>query len=122
MYQDFSLHEGAVLDSGKFKYTIVKVLGSGTFGITYLATIPVRGSIGSLEMKVAVKEFFMKDVCSRQSDGSLQEMSQGGLVYNYAMKFRKEAENLSRLDHPQIVRVLDVFEANNTVYYVIASL
>ena len=117
MYQDFSLHAGSVLDSGKFKYTIVKVLGCGTFGITYLATIPVQGSIGSLEMKVAVKEFFMKDVCSRQSDGSLQEMSQGGLVYNYAMKFRKEAENLSRLEHPQIVRVLDVFEANNTVYY-----
>ena len=117
MYQDFSLHAGSVLDSGKFKYTIVKVLGCGTFGITYLATIPVQGSIGSLEMKVAVKEFFMKDVCSRQSDGSLQEMSQGGLVYNYAMKFRKEAENLSRLEHPQVVRVLDVFEANNTVYY-----
>ena len=111
------MHAGAVLDSGKFKYTIVKVLGNGTFGITYLATIPVRGSLGSLEMKVAVKEFFMKDVCSRRADGSLQEMTQGGLVYNYAIKFRREAENLSRLDHPQIVRVLDVFTANNTVYY-----
>ena len=117
MEQDFALHAGAVLDSGKFKYTIVKVLGNGTFGITYLATIPVRGSLGSLEMKVAVKEFFMKDVCSRRADGSLQEMTQGGLVYNYAIKFRREAENLSRLDHPQIVRVLDVFTANNTVYY-----
>ena len=117
MEQDFALHAGTVLDSGKFKYTIVKVLGNGTFGITYLATIPVRGSLGSLEMKVAVKEFFMKDVCSRRADGSLQEMTQGGLVYNYAIKFRREAENLSRLDHPQIVRVLDVFTANNTVYY-----
>ena len=117
MEQDFALHAGAVLDSGKFRYTIVKVLGNGTFGITYLATIPVRGSLGSLEMKVAVKEFFMKDVCSRRADGSLQEMTQGGLVYNYAIKFRREAENLSRLDHPQIVRVLDVFTANNTVYY-----
>ena len=117
MEQDFALHAGSVLDSGKFKYTIVKVLGNGTFGITYLATIPVRGSLGSLEMKVAVKEFFMKDVCSRRADGSLQEMTQGGLVYNYAIKFRREAENLSRLDHPQIVRVLDVFTANNTVYY-----
>ena len=111
------MHAGAVLDSGKFRYTIVKVLGNGTFGITYLATIPVRGSLGSLEMKVAVKEFFMKDVCSRRADGSLQEMTQGGLVYNYAIKFRREAENLSRLNHPQIVRVLDVFTANNTVYY-----
>ena len=117
MEQDFALHAGSVLDSGKFKYTIVKVLGNGTFGITYLATIPVRGSLGSLEMKVAVKEFFMKDVCSRRADGSLQEMTQGGLVYNYAIKFRREAENVSRLDHPQIVRVLDVFTANNTVYY-----
>ena len=117
MEQDFALHAGSVLDSGKFKYTIVKVLGNGTFGITYLATIPVRGSLGSLEMKVAVKEFFMKDVCSRRADGSLQEMTQGGLVYNYAIRFRREAENLSRLDHPQIVRVLDVFTANNTVYY-----
>lgn len=37
---------------------------------------------------------------------------------NYRQKFRKEAENLSHLDHPNIVKVLEVFDENNTTYYV----
>ena len=35
----------------------------------------------------------------------------------YAEKFRKEAQKLASLTHPNIVRVLEVFEANNTIYY-----
>jgi serine/threonine protein kinase len=33
-------------------------------------------------------------------------------------KFQREAENLAKLDHPNIVKVLEVFRENNTVYYV----
>ena len=47
-----------------YTYTIQKVLGQGTFGITYLATtqVKVTGALGELEttMQVAIKEFFMK--------------------------------------------------------------
>ena len=37
---------------------------------------------------------------------------------NYCVKFQKEAINLSRLDHPNIVRVTDSFSENGTFYYV----
>lgn len=46
LQQDYTLQDG--------NYRILKVLGQGGFGITYLA-IQVR-----LDRKVAIKEFFMK--------------------------------------------------------------
>ena len=33
-------------------------------------------------------------------------------------KFLKEARNIARLNHPNIVRIIDVFEENGTAYYV----
>ena len=52
------LHNGAELQGGK--YRIISVLGQGGFGITYLAEQV------SLGRKVAIKEFFMKDLCNRE--------------------------------------------------------
>ena len=93
-------------------YRIEKILGQGSFGITYLAEHV------NLGRKVAIKEFFMKELNSRSEDGSITGMTEGSLSYNYARKFQKEAQNLSRLDHPNIVRVTDSFEENGTFYYV----
>ena len=93
-------------------YQIEKVLGQGSFGITYLAMHTV------LERKVCIKEFFMKEINTRNADGSITGMTDGSLSYNYGQKFKKEALNLSRLDHPNIVRVTDSFEENGTYYYV----
>ena len=121
MQQTTFLHSGSVIRGGKFTYTIQSVLGQGSFGITYLATTraKISGDLGNIEteIKVAVKEFFMHEFCSRHADGTVTEMSEGSLVGGYARKFRKEAENLAKLSHPGIVRVLEVFEANNTCYY-----
>ena len=39
-------------------------------------------------------------------------------IIEYKRKFIREAKNLSKLDHPNIVKVLELFEANNTAYYV----
>ena len=121
MQHNSSLQPGSIIRGGKFTYTIQSVLGQGSFGITYLATTRTRlqGDLGNIEteVKVAVKEFFMHEFCSRHADGTVTEMSEGSLVSGYARKFRKEAENLARLSHPGIVRVLEVFEANNTCYY-----
>ena len=69
-------------------------------------------------VQVAIKEFFMSEMNSRSKDGSSIEGSNGSLFSNYRQKFRKEAENLSKLDHSNIVHVLDVFDENNTTYYV----
>ena len=93
-------------------YKIVKMLGQGSFGITYLAEHT------SLGKKVAIKQFFMKELNSRSDDGSITGLSDGSLSYNYAQKFRKEAQNLARLEHPNIVRVTDCFDENGTFYYV----
>ena len=93
-------------------YKIEKVLGQGSFGITYLAEHT------SLGRKLAIKEFFMKEFNTRKEDGCISALSQGTLSYSYAQKFRKEAMNMARMEHPNIVRVTDSFEDNGTFYYV----
>ena len=115
-----ALIKGTTLQKGK--YTIVKSLGQGSFGITYLATtkLTMMGKLGQMDttVNVAIKEFFMSEMNSRSKDGSSIEGSSGSLFSNYRQKFKKEAENLSKLDHSNIVNVLDVFDENNTTYYV----
>ncbi len=105
---------------GAHTYKIEQVLGQGSFGITYLAStrIKVDGALGALEVKttVAIKEFFMRDINERAGE-QVSCGSKDGIYAHYRHKFAREAENLSKLRHPNIVRVLEAFEANNTVYY-----
>lgn len=115
-----SLPCGSLLCGKSYVYKIEKVLGQGTFGITYLATtrIKLSGALGEIEteLKVAVKESFMKDINGR-SDSMVTCSSSGDLYVDYRRKFAREATNLSQLKHPHIVRVLELFETNNTCYY-----
>ena len=115
-----TLLPGTLLRGDTYTYTIRKALGQGSFGITYLATTPVKvsGALGELEttVNVAVKEFFMKDVNGREGN-TVTTGSQGGLHEKYKEKFIRESRNLSYLNHPHIVKVLEAFEANNTAYY-----
>lgn len=107
------LTTGAVLQNGK--YRIECVLGQGGFGITYLATQDI------LERKVAIKEFFMRDFCTREGDTStvsLGSTANRETMERYMAKFLKEARIISELSHPNIIRIYDIFRENNTAYYV----
>ncbi len=120
-----TLSPGYILHGANHKYEILRVLGQGTFGITYLAQtrVQVEGPLGQLEsiMQVAVKEFFMREVNGREGS-TVTTGSDGQLYADYCRKFRNEAQHLSQLHHPGIVRVLEAFDQNGTVYYVMENL
>jgi formylglycine-generating enzyme required for sulfatase activity/predicted Ser/Thr protein kinase len=122
MMNNQTLTINSELKSPKHSYHIEKVLGQGSFGITYLASakMVLQGDLGSIEaaVKVCIKEFFMSDFNTRREDGTVAETTDGSLAQRYGEKFRKEAINLSRLHHQDIVNVVEVFDANNTHYYV----
>lgn len=100
------------LQSGK--YRIIRVLGQGGFGITYLAQNTL------LERTVAIKEFFPKELCGRDNTSHLTLGTQNNAetVARLRARFLREARNIARLDHPGIVHIHDVLEENNTAYYV----
>lgn len=97
------------------KYTIKKVLGQGGFGITYLAEQAM------LDRQVAIKEFFLKDYCERDGHTchvTLGTQSNKETADRFLQKFIKEARTISRLHHPGIIEIYDIFMENNTAYYV----
>lgn len=96
-------------------YRIERVLGQGGFGITYLAYDL------NLERYVAIKEFFPKDFCDRDTETShvtLGTKNTEEFVNRLKAKFLKEARNIAKLNHPGIIRIHAAFEENNTAYYV----
>ena len=119
-----TLNIGKELHGENAVYRIESVLGQGSFGITYKAKayMVMKGKFGEELVESskpkAIKEFFMKEVSERDVSGSITGMSEGSLSYNYAQKFKKEAENLASMNHPNIVKVIDFISANNTYYYV----
>ena len=62
----------------------------------------------------------MKESCERDAQGRVTVPTTGSKVQveRYRAKFLKEAETMASLDHPNIVSVIDVFNENGTVYYV----
>ena len=112
------LSEGAQLQGGK--YSIIRTLGQGGFGITYEAEQV------ALHRRVAIKEFFMKEYCDRDSTTSHVTLgiSEGnkGLVEQFREKFVREARMIAGFDNPHIIKIYDIFEENGTAYYVMPYL
>lgn len=95
-------------------YTILRVLGQGGFGITYLAQDKV------LNCEVVIKENLPTQFAGRDSTTlQVQPFLSNQANYEWAKKrFLDEARLLARLNHPHIVRVHRAFDAYNTAYYV----
>jgi serine/threonine protein kinase len=95
-------------------YSIEKILGQGGFGITYLA------HDFNLNQEVAIKEYLPMELAVREQDFSVQPASDThGELFKWGLdRFMTEAQTLARFKHPNIVRVLAVFQANRTGYMV----
>ena len=113
-----TLSSSSSLQGGK--YQIIRALGQGGFGITYEAEQV------ALHRRVAIKEFFMKDYCDRDSTTSHVTLgtSEGSkeLVDKFRTKFVREAQMIAGLDNPHIIKIHDIFEENGTAYYVMPFL
>ena len=108
-----TLTSGTALQSGR--YIINLVLGQGGFGVTYLATQT------GLNRKVAIKEFFMKEYCDRDTVSNHITLGTAGskdMVAKFKAKFIKEAQTIAELQNQHVVRIYDIFEENGTAYYV----
>lgn len=108
-----TLQAGSFLQGNKYK--IVRFINAGGFGCTY------EGLHIMLKKRVAIKEFFVKDFCNR--DETTMAVTVGitaktALVSKLKEKFEDEAQFVGSLKNDHIVNVYDVFEENNTAYYV----
>jgi len=108
-----SLPSGSRLE----EFVIERVLGSGGFGITYLA------KDSRLGRKVVIKENLPAQFCWRDTHSltvrprHTEGEDAGNFQYSLE-SFEREAATLASLDHPGIVKVLRSFEAHGTAYFV----
>lgn len=95
-------------------YELKSILGRGAFGVTYLAQDK------NLDQLVAIKEYFPNEFSMRDSGCTVHPTtSKNKEMYEWGLsRFIREARTLAKFKHPNIVRVLSVFENNNTAYMV----
>lgn len=92
------------------QYVIETFLNAGGFGVTYLAR-------DSLDRKVVIKECFPNAMCCRVGASVRLRATAFEAEFSRAVDlFQKEARALARLQHPSIVGVHQIFEANDTAY------
>ena len=107
--QNAALPAGLVLGG----YRIVKRISSGGFSIVYLA-------LDETNTPVAIKEYLPSSLVVRR-DGELEPsiVPQNLSTFRIGLKcFFEEGRALARILHPNVVRVLNFFRANGTVYMV----
>lgn len=104
------LPAGTVVDS----YRIEKALGSGGFSAIYLALEQPSGG------RVIIKEYMPPRLARRLGDMTVVAVDEENAerFQHGRLLFFREAGILATLVHPNIVRVLNFFRANGTVYLV----
>ena len=94
-------------------YRVVRVLGVGGFGITYLC------EHSGLGVQVAVKEYLPNEVAVRDGTEVYPKSAGDREGFEWGLeRFLDEARTVARFRHPNVVRVRDCFEANRTAYIV----
>jgi len=96
------------------EFEIRRVLGSGGFGIVYLAWDH------ALEREVALKEY-MPGTLADRGEGLTVSVRSQPMADTFALGLRSfinEARMLARFDHPSLVKVYRFWEDNGTAYMV----
>lgn len=96
------------------EYIIEALLGTGGFGLTYLARD------NNLQCQVAIKEYLPNDLAVRAAGQTVCARTDSD-THGYRIGldgFLAESRVLASFRHPNIVRVTRFFEANNTAYMV----
>ncbi len=95
-------------------YKIDRTIGGGGFSIVYLATDL------ETDKKVAIKEYLPEKQALRTKDHAVQCIAKENVAHfkQGFKRFFDEAAALAKLNHPNIVHVINFFRANNTVYMV----
>ncbi|MBO4802849.1 MAG: protein kinase [Bacteroidaceae bacterium] len=96
------------------RYRVEQQLSSGGFGNTYV----VRNT--RFDERWAMKEFFLKGISEREGETTTVSVASASQPQFEAQreKFNKEARRLRKLRHPGIVHVEDLFDENETSYYI----
>lgn len=121
----YALKPGTILKTDQNTYTIESVLGHGGFGITYKAGCNIRYGNLIVRIVVAIKEMFLEDICWRDDNNAVAYAPpSSSRMEQCKHDFIHEAKRLLNLTegNNNIVRVNEVFEANNTAYYVMEYL
>lgn len=96
------------------RYELKEILGSGGFGITYLA------HDRTLNRRVAIKELLPNDIATRIDGATVvakTESEEKSLSWARE-RFVDEGRALAACDHPNVVNVYEMVEANGTAYMV----
>ena len=110
-----ALAPGTTLAKGRL--TVGKKLGSGGFGVTYIAYD------NNLKRRVALKEFMPNYLAVRQGNRIVPKSGQEQAYQKSMNSFKKEARTLYELRaHPNIVHVISVFNENGTAFYTMEML
>lgn len=93
-------------------YEIKKVLSSGGFSVVYLALDKDKNF-------VAIKEYLPASLVLRDESATVQAHDDDIAMFRHGLKsFFDEGLTLAKIDHKNIVRVVNFFRANDTVYMV----
>ena len=103
-----ALTPGSIVD----KLRIDRVLGQGTFGITYLVTDELLGK------SFALKEYVPREYVRRTADSGLLPIdADSAVLFATGLKhFLQEGRTVAPLEHANVVKVFRCFEANGTAY------
>lgn len=117
-----ALNVGVTVRGPVHSYKIIKILGRGGFGVTYLVETQIRYGNIPVKARFAMKEHFMAKLCNRGSDGCTVVFSDQVTkqVRDSLNSFSKEARRLQSLhiDNPNVIKINEIFTANNTAYYI----